>query len=706
MFKHHSNPHENSVLKRLFSLFAAVLIATMAFSLVQPAGSQANAQAASTPPPGTNWSFGIYKKASKPFLTTGEVMTYTIHLEIPNITTPVIYHADVSDPLPVGLDYVKDSATPPGTYDPTSRTLSWSQVAVSPGSPVDLTFDVTDTAVVTVPTPTVNTAIIKLNGLVLLRQAWVVLMPGPSTVPGLLASFKSADPFRLGPGDIVTYTIHLIESGNTTAVADVSDPVPGPLTYVDGSVSSGGVYDATSKTVTWSGISVSHGTPVLLTFQAQAPAVAFANPLPSLLIVNTATITSGAVSFKRSASVLLTPQPVPPLAGSFKMASRREVAPGEQFTYTIYLNNSSTVPVPATVTDKLPELVTYVAGSANAGGVYDETSRTLTWSGLSVPGGSSMALTFDVTAASTLPSPTPQPIRLLITNTAVIASGPVTLIRSAQVWLVPTPTGDNIPPVVDSFTIGDTDVYTSPAVTLNIKAHDNVAVTSMYLVEWVLTGKPIPHWQLVKTSGWIPYQASYPWTLINQSGTHFIGVWVADKAMNRSRLTWNAIDFASLLLPGTSIAQGHMIPYLVYYPAGVDVKAALTSTSGEAHLFLWKPGNMFAPDLSSAAPGSSTQTITFTTQTAGIYMFLVYGKTNAVFDLSITPGGGPRPGPFATPASSVSTPSLSDGTILTSPDAAADGITFNPILPQSGLDPLFVAPEPFFLQTYLPALSR
>jgi len=139
-------------------------------------------------------------------------------------------------------------------------------------------------------------------------------------------------------------------------------------------------------------------------------------------------------------------------------------------------------------------------------------------------------------------------------------------------------------------------------------------------------------------------------------------------------------------------------PYLVYYAAGVDVTATLTPSSGEAHLFIWNPGNLFAPDQSSAAPGSATQTVSFTTPAAGLYLFLVYAKTDAVYDLSITPGGGSGVAAGAAPAwNSLAPLSLS---------AAADGITFNPILPQSGLDPLSVASDPGLFQFYLPGLNR
>ena len=225
----------------------------------------------------------------------------------------------------------------------------------------------------------------------------------------------------------------------------------------------------------------------------------------------------------------------------------------------------------------------------------------------------------------------------------------------------------------------------------------------MYLKEWVLVTTPFPHWQEVKSSGWIPFQAEYPWTLSQQSGTHYMGVWVADSSLNRSHLTRRALDFASLLLPNTHVDQGGMIPYLVYYPAGVKVTAVLKTLSGNADLFVWFPNNLFSPDEFNPTPGSTVQTITFTTKTAGAYLFLVYGVRASDFDLSISPGGGPRAWLYPD-ANSTASPDIS-----APPQAAQlDGLIYNPILPESGLDPLGVAVEPSgpFLQTYLPAISR
>jgi len=178
---------------------------------------------------------------------------------------------------------------------------------------------------------------------------------------------------------------------------------------------------------------------------------------------------------------------------------------------------------------------------------------------------------------------------------------------------------------------------------------------------------------------------------------------VADSSLNRSHLTRRALDFASLLLPGTHVDRGGMVPYLVFYPAGVEVTAVLKNLSGNANLFVWHPGNMFAPDETSPAVGGITETITFTTRTAGTYLFLVYGVKASDYDLSIMPGGGPRAWLYPDAAGAAGPDASSPAQTL-----QPDGITYNPILPQSGLDPLNVAVDPSgpFFQVYLPSITR
>ena len=682
-------------------ILATITVIGMLLSLAQPVPVKA---ADPTPGPDDAQLAKSYKAASKPFLKLGEEMTYTIHLEIGWSTS---LYGEVKDPIPAGLEYVPGTANYGGVYDPTIRTLTWDKVPVGYPDPVELTFRVKDIAQVNQPRPVVNTATISFNGFVFQRQAWVTLLPETPGESDLAGSYKSAWPRMLSAGETVTYTITLLNTGAAPATVQVADPVPAILQYEPGSVNHDGVYNSTTRTVMWKDVFVPPYNPLLpvepvrLTFRAVAPNILPASSIRPLVITNTAVISTSDFAFKRSADILLVTYPISPLEGSYKTASQRVVTPGQEFSYMIYLHNSSTVAQKASVKDPLPAQVSYVEGSANANGVYDPASHTVSWSNLTVLEGSTLRLTFKVIARN------PVANALRIINTAYIASGNRTLQRSVTVLLNEQP-GDHIPPVVNKFTIGDQDVNAVPEVTLHIAASDNIGVKWMYLREWLLTTSPFPHWQQVSESGWIPYQADYPWKLSPKSGTHFMGVWVADAAHNKSKLTRSAIDFASLLLPDTKIPAGGLVPYLVYYPAGVEVKAELNTLSGAAHLFVWYPGSLFLPDETSSIPDSDVQTITFTTRTAGIYMFLVYGLQPSEYNLRIAPGGGPRL-PVPLPYNTSSPTGISMDSQAGVPSSIeVDGMTFNPILPESGLDPLDIALDPDgpFVKTYLPAVIR
>jgi hypothetical protein len=188
----------------------------------------------------------------------------------------------------------------------------------------------------------------------------------------------------------------------------------------------------------------------------------------------------------------------------------------------------------------------------------------------------------------------------------------------------------------------------------------------------------------------------------NTSGAHFIGVWVADAALNRSHLDRQAMDFASLILPDTRINQYELQPYLVSYPAGIDASATLTPTTGDVDQYVWYPGNFGVPDQISAEPGTITETVSFNTPIPGTYIFLVVGATQAVYNLSITPGGGPDSTLAGTPASLPTVPDALDTGSTT-----VFGVTEEPVLTLSGVDPLDNVEEPtgpYIL--YLPGIRR
>ncbi len=516
--------------------------------------------------------------------------------------------------------------------------------------------------------------------------------PPPTPSPNLSGSHKAASRYTLTSGETLTYTIRLVNSGTLTATADVTDPVPAEMSYIAGSATGGGSYDAGTATLTWSGVTVPPGSTVDLAFAVTATTVT-----SPTIVTNTATIAADGDTFDRSVWVLLLPTSAPPrpnLRGSHKLASQHTLSPGETLTYTIRLHNSSTVTATADVTDPVPAELAYVTGSATGGGSYDAGTATLTWSGVTVPPGSTVDLAFAVTPAGTVLLPTP-----VINEATITADGDTFRRRTGIVLLPAPPVTDTVPPVVHSLTIDGQDVLTSPTVTLHISATDNVAVTEMYLQEWFLATRPFPHWTVVQTSGWIPYQESYTWTLTSESGTHYVGVWVADAEGNTSRLDRKGLDYASLLLPGESVDRGGLVPYLVHYNAGDTVVATLTTLSGDADLYVWFPGNFGWPDEYSINPGTVTDTVSFTAPTTGTYLFLVYGWEASTYDFSITPGGGPRAWAMALQSDQIASEGMSA-------NAVKVPLSTDPILTWSGLDPLSEAQAPSRYTVYLPLVMN
>jgi len=392
---------------------------------------------------------------------------------------------------------------------------------------------------------------------------------------------------------------------------------------------------------------------------------------------------------------LPTPLPPPhfnPLFGSYKTASQCTLLPGETLTFSIHLHNSGTSTVSADVVDKLPAGVTYQPGSADPAAVYNSAGRTLTWEGVDVPAGEDILLNFEVT--TNVQNPT------VAVNTASITADGDTFDRKFAVVLGSHPIApDVIRPVVESFTIDQADVLASQEVTLHTQVSDSSDAKWMLLREWQLSSDLFPHWELVESTGWIPFDASFPWTLGDQSGVHYMTIWVADGDENVSLWGRSSFDFASLVLPDTDISQAGLVPYLVYYEAGESVTATLTPANGDADLYVWYPDSFIFPDQVSAHPGKAEEQVHFTAPADGIYIFLVHGFMASTYDLSITPVGGAPTQALASQAV------VGQGTSVT----RSDGLIQEPVFNLIGLDPFGTqgpaAPGAPSL-IYIPMISR
>src|SRR5437763_1174758 len=91
----------------------------------------------------------------------------------------------------------------------------------------------------------------------------------PICPPQSTPSTTTIEPATAAAGEVVTYTISLSNTGTFTAAATITDPLPGGVTYLDGSSTVDGVpielYDAAPNRLGWTG-AVAAGRAVILRF--------------------------------------------------------------------------------------------------------------------------------------------------------------------------------------------------------------------------------------------------------------------------------------------------------------------------------------------------------------------------------------------------------------------------------------------------------
>ena len=182
--------------------------------------------------------------------------------------------AGVRDYLPEGTTYVKGSATDGGNYDGTKGCIDWSSLTVPARSSKSVSF------AVTVDTETVDT--LQNQGMFAdgftggvnpqNKSNMVELAVEPAATDLLLKMASDpADGGDVAPGDVVTYTMTLTNSGDITAEGvGIRDYIPEGATYVEGSADlCGGVYNDSRRAVEWKDVDVEAGGQTQFTFKVK-----------------------------------------------------------------------------------------------------------------------------------------------------------------------------------------------------------------------------------------------------------------------------------------------------------------------------------------------------------------------------------------------------------------------------------------------------
>ena len=196
-------------------------------------------------------------------------------------------------------------------------------------------------------------------------------------------------------GDELEYTIHY--KNTTTSQRDVTmvDVIPENTTYIEGSASPAGTYDAATRTLTLKKDGLAADSDVTFRFKVKVN-----DDVNGAVIQNTAAIKSGDNTFATNTTKNPTPTaPIKDVHEEGKLDQsfdQHSVTAGKILTYTISYRNTTGEKRTVKVTDKIPEHTQYVAGSANEAGIYDETTKTLRWQKIDLEAGEVVTFQFNV----------------------------------------------------------------------------------------------------------------------------------------------------------------------------------------------------------------------------------------------------------------------------------------------------------------------
>ena len=187
----------------------------------------------------------------------------------------------------------------------------------------------------------------------------------------LLRLEKTADSHPVAAGSLLTYTLRYENTGNSAATGvTIADTLPVDVVFQ--SASSGGVYDAASRRVTWTIGTLASGAGGLLSVTVRAQE----GLAEGTSLFNTAVITSDQ-GMTAAASVTTAVGSASNLVLE-KSGAGSTVAPGGTILYTLSYRNIGNLAARAVrITDDIPAGTSYVAGSATAPGML--SGGSLTW---------------------------------------------------------------------------------------------------------------------------------------------------------------------------------------------------------------------------------------------------------------------------------------------------------------------------------------
>ncbi|WP_278002837.1 DUF11 domain-containing protein, partial [Bacillus thuringiensis] len=349
------------------------------------------------------------------FATVGDTLTYTITL---NQTGNVaVNDVIIQDIIPQGTTFIENSVIVNGETLPGVNPVSGIPIGtITIGGDAIVSFQVTVTSIPT-PNELNNNAITTFNYIVNPNNVPVTNTTTTNTVKTTVQNdnviaFKSADVTNALPGQTLTYTITITNSGNVT-IEDLLaiDAVPIDTTFVAGSVTINGINQPNENPE--NGITLGNLAPnefVIITFQ-----VTISSSTLQSTINNDASVSYTVIIDPTKPPITITKQTntvtttvIDPMVRIEKTADKSIVVIGDIITFTLAVFNHSPIPTISTsVIDTIPAGTTFIENSVTINGTPVPNVRPDTGINIgSLSAGTVATITFQVLATSILSNST------------------------------------------------------------------------------------------------------------------------------------------------------------------------------------------------------------------------------------------------------------------------------------------------------------
>jgi len=369
--------------------------------------------------PNTTGGLTIEKSANPSNGTqVGAGMNITYYLRVRNQGNTAVYGAVVTDAIPANTTLLTGTINPITGYN-NNGTITWNLGTVPVGydNTFSFTVRVNDNVsggyvynqATTTWTGTENGG---GSGSDISDPIYNPIGTNVSNITAYKSSATSTGSYTVATNDIITYTITVTNSGNTTAYGvPISDTIPNYTHYVAGSAKVNGIqsgsYNSLTNKVEWSIASIAANTSVVVQFQVQV------DTIPSNITVTSIRNTAYYGPGGSTTPTTPTNEVENPIGGttpisnltvtkSSSAGNNTQVTAGQTLVYTITVTNTGTAASGiVTVTDTIPYGLTYQSSSPY--GINN--NGTVTWTLPSIAAGQSATITVSTTV-NALPSGT------------------------------------------------------------------------------------------------------------------------------------------------------------------------------------------------------------------------------------------------------------------------------------------------------------